>query len=137
MSSYASPHIEIAITGRGVVSSIGEGADAFVDALLERRSGIVDGMAPCSEFDPETAMAPKLARRSDRYTQLAFAAAVQAAEEAGLGNGGIDLERLDELDEVERVDIELGPGVVGRRLARARHLDRLELVADLLEHVVL
>ncbi len=94
MSDWSSTHFEIAITGRGVVSSIGEGADAFVDALLERRSGIVDGMAPCTEFDPETSMTPKLARRSDRYTQLAFCAAVQAAEEAGLGNGAIDLERL-------------------------------------------
>jgi 3-oxoacyl-[acyl-carrier-protein] synthase II len=93
MSSYASPHIEIAITGRGVVSSIGEGADAFVDALLERRSGVVDGVAPCADFDPESAMSPKVARRSDRYTQLAFAAAVQAAEEAGLP-GDVDLERL-------------------------------------------
>jgi 3-oxoacyl-[acyl-carrier-protein] synthase II len=93
MSSFASTHIEIAITGRGVISSIGEGADAFVDALLERRSGVVDGMAPCAEFDPETAMSAKVARRSDRYTQLAFAAAVQAAEEAGLP-GDVDLERL-------------------------------------------
>ncbi len=93
MSDWTSPHIEIAITGRGVVSSIGEGADAFFDALLERRSGIVDGLAPCSEFDPEAAMGPKVARRSDRYSQLAFAAAVQAAEEAGLP-GDIDLERL-------------------------------------------
>ncbi|MDQ3724119.1 MAG: beta-ketoacyl-[acyl-carrier-protein] synthase family protein [Actinomycetota bacterium] len=93
MSDWASPHIEIAITGRGVVSSLGEGADAFVDALLERRSGIVEGFARCSEFDPETAMPAKLARRSDRYTQLAFAAAVQAAEEAGLP-GDVDLERL-------------------------------------------
>jgi len=93
MSTYASPQIEIAITGRGVVSSIGEGADAFVDALLERRSGVVDGMAPCSEFDPESAMSAKVARRSDRYTQLACGAAMQAAEEAGLP-GDIDLERL-------------------------------------------
>ena len=93
MSWHPSPEVEIAITGRGVVSSIGEGADAFVDALLERRSGIVDGMAPCSEFDPESAMSAKLARRSDRYTQLAFAAAMQAAEEAGLP-GDVDLERL-------------------------------------------
>ncbi len=93
MSSYASPQIEIAITGRGVVSSIGEGADAFADALLERRSGIVDGLAPCSAFDPETAMSPKVARRSDRYTQLAFGAAIQAAREAGLP-GTVDLERL-------------------------------------------
>ncbi|HUR84539.1 MAG TPA: beta-ketoacyl-[acyl-carrier-protein] synthase family protein [Solirubrobacteraceae bacterium] len=93
MTWHTSPQVEIAITGRGVVSSIGEGADAFVDALLERRSGVVDGMAPCSEFDPETAMSAKVARRSDRYTQLAFAAAVQAAEEAGLP-GDVDLERL-------------------------------------------
>jgi 3-oxoacyl-[acyl-carrier-protein] synthase II len=93
MSSYASTHIEIAVTGRGVISSIGEGPDAFVDALLERRSGVVDGMAPCAEFDPESAMSAKIARRSDRYTQLAFAAAVQAAEEAGLP-GDVDLERL-------------------------------------------
>ena len=93
MSSYASSQIEIAITGRGVVSSIGEGADAFVDALLERRSGVVDGLAPCAEFDPEAAMGPKLARRSDRYTQLAFAAAAEAAQQAGLP-GDVDLERL-------------------------------------------
>jgi 3-oxoacyl-[acyl-carrier-protein] synthase II len=93
MSSYASPHIEIAITGRGVVSSIGEGADAFVDALLERRSGVVDGLAPCADFDPEAAMGAKVARRSDRYSQLGFAAAMQAAEEAGLP-GDVDLERL-------------------------------------------
>jgi 3-oxoacyl-[acyl-carrier-protein] synthase II len=93
MSSYASPQIQIAITGRGVVSSIGEGADAFVDALLERRSGVVDGLAPCADFDPEAAMSAKVARRSDRYTQLAFVAAVQAAEEAGLP-GDVDLERL-------------------------------------------
>ena len=63
MSTYASPQIQIAITGRGVVSSIGEGADAFVDALLERRSGIVDGLAPCAEFDPEAAMSRRIARR--------------------------------------------------------------------------
>ncbi len=93
MSTYASSQIQIAITGRGVVSSIGEGADAFVDALLERRSGVVDGLAPCSEFDPEAAMGPKLARRSDRYTQLAFAAAVEAAQQAGLP-GDVDVERL-------------------------------------------
>ncbi|HWC28148.1 MAG TPA: beta-ketoacyl-[acyl-carrier-protein] synthase family protein [Solirubrobacteraceae bacterium] len=93
MSEHASPQVEIAITGRGVVSSIGEGADAFVDALLERRSGVVDGLAPCSEFDPEAAMGAKVARRSDRYSQLGFAAAMQAAEEAGLP-GDVDLERL-------------------------------------------
>ena len=38
-------------------------------------------------------MSPKEARRSDRYTQLAVAAAMQAAEEAGLPDG-VDPERL-------------------------------------------
>ena len=92
MSDWTSPHIEIAITGRGVVSSIGEGADTFFDALLERRSGVVDGLAPCSEFDPEAAMGPKIARRSDRYSQLAFAAAAQVQqvveERVGAGADG-------------------------------------------------
>jgi 3-oxoacyl-[acyl-carrier-protein] synthase II len=83
----------VAITGRGVVSSVGEGADAFFEALLAKRSGIADGIGACVEFDPESAMSPKLARRSDRYTQLAVAAAAQAVEEAGLPDG-VDPERL-------------------------------------------
>ena len=33
-SSHPGEQIDIAITGRGVVSSIGEGADAFFDALI-------------------------------------------------------------------------------------------------------
>jgi 3-oxoacyl-[acyl-carrier-protein] synthase II len=75
---------DIVITGRGVVSSIGESPDAFFEALLAKRSGIADGIGACVDFDPEVAMSPKEARRSDRYTQLAVAAAMQAAEEAGL-----------------------------------------------------
>ncbi len=78
---------DVVITGRGVVSSIGEGPDAFFEALLNKRSGIADGVGACLDFDPEVAMSPKEARRSDRYTQLAVAAAVQAAEEAGLPDG--------------------------------------------------
>jgi 3-oxoacyl-[acyl-carrier-protein] synthase II len=78
---------DVVITGRGVVSSIGEGPDAFFEALLNKRSGIADGVGACLDFDPEVAMSAKEARRSDRYTQLAVAAAVQAAEEAGLPDG--------------------------------------------------
>src|SRR5919112_3094329 len=37
---------DVVITGRGAVTSIGEGADAFLDALYERRSGIADGLGP-------------------------------------------------------------------------------------------
>jgi 3-oxoacyl-[acyl-carrier-protein] synthase II len=84
---------DVVITGRGAVTSIGEGADAFMDALYARRSGIADGLGACADFDPEAAMTPKQARRADRYTQLGMAAAMQAADEAGLPDG-IEPERL-------------------------------------------
>ncbi len=84
---------EIVVTGRGVVTSIGEGAEPFFDALLAKKSGIADGIGACSDFDPESAMTPKDVRRSDRYTHLAVAAATQAAEEAGVPEG-VDIERL-------------------------------------------
>jgi 3-oxoacyl-[acyl-carrier-protein] synthase II len=92
-STHPGETVDIAIVGRGVVTSIAEGADAFFDALIERRSGIVDGGAPCTDFDPTSAMTPKAARRSDRYTQLAVCAAAQATAEAGLP-GTADPERL-------------------------------------------
>jgi 3-oxoacyl-[acyl-carrier-protein] synthase II len=78
---------DVVITGRGVVTSIGAGADPFLDALYERRSGIADGLGPCADFDPEVAMTPKEARRSDRFTQLGVAAAEQAVADAGLPDG--------------------------------------------------
>jgi 3-oxoacyl-[acyl-carrier-protein] synthase II len=85
--------VTVVVTGRGVVSSIGESPDAFFESLLAKRSGIADGIGACDDFDPETTMTPKLARRSDRYTQLAVAAADQAVAEAGVPDG-IDPERL-------------------------------------------
>jgi 3-oxoacyl-[acyl-carrier-protein] synthase II len=88
------PAPEIVVTGRGVVSSIGEGADAFFEALLGKRSGIADGVGACTEFDAESAMSAKEARRADRYTQLAVAAAAQAAEEAGVPGDGLEPDRL-------------------------------------------
>jgi 3-oxoacyl-[acyl-carrier-protein] synthase II len=78
---------DVVVTGRGVVTSVGEDADGFFDALLAKRSGIEDGMGACVSFDPEDAMSPKEARRADRYTQLAVAAAAQATAEAGLDGG--------------------------------------------------
>ena len=87
----------VVVTGRGVVARsdrlVDESPDAFFEALLAKRSGIADGIGACVDFDPEVAMSPKEARRSDRYTQLAVAAAMQAAEEAGLPDG-VDPERL-------------------------------------------
>ena len=93
----------IVITGRGVVSPVASGVDAFFDALLGMEGGISDeGIAPC-DFDPETVMTPKEARRTDRFAQLAIAAADQAADEAGL---------LGEVDP-RRVGVIVGTGVGG------------------------
>jgi 3-oxoacyl-[acyl-carrier-protein] synthase II len=97
------PAPEIVVTGRGIVSSIGESADAFFEALLAKRSGIADGVGACTEFDPESAMSAKDVRRSDRYSQLAVAAADQAAAEAGLPDG----------IEPERLGVVVGTGVGG------------------------
>jgi 3-oxoacyl-[acyl-carrier-protein] synthase II len=96
----------VAVTGRGVVTSLGEGADTFVGALLSRSSGLDDGVGPCAGFDPEAYVSPREARRMDRFAQLAVAAADQAWAEAaidgdprvgvivGTGVGGLDtLER--------------------------------------------
>jgi 3-oxoacyl-[acyl-carrier-protein] synthase II len=94
---------DVVITGRGVVSSIGEGPDVFFEGLLGKRSGIADGVGACIDFDPEVAMSPKEARRADRYTQLAVAAAAQAIDEAGLPDGV----------EPERLGVLVGTGVGG------------------------
>jgi 3-oxoacyl-[acyl-carrier-protein] synthase II len=94
----------IVVTGRGVVSPIATGVEAFFDALLGMEGGISDeGVAPCDAFDPETAMTPKEARRTDRFAQLAIAAADQAADEAGL---------IDGVDP-RRVGVIVGTGVGG------------------------
>ena len=91
------------VTGLGVVSSLGEGAGDFVDALMARRSGIVDGTGRAEAFDPETVMTPKEARRTDRFTHFALAAAEQAMAEAGLPDGV----------EPERLGVLMGTGVGG------------------------
>jgi 3-oxoacyl-[acyl-carrier-protein] synthase II len=94
----------IVVTGRGVVSPVATGVDPFFDALLGMRGGISeDGIAPCAEFDPETTITPKEARRTDRFAQLAIDAAHQAAAEADIP-GNVD---------PRRVGVIVGTGVGG------------------------
>jgi len=85
----------VAITGRGAVTPLGVGADELVERWIEGRSGIVDGEAPCADFDPGDFMTRKQARRADRFTQLALAASDLALAEAGWdGEPPIDPERI-------------------------------------------
>jgi len=94
--------VSVAVTGRGVVTSLGEGADSFFDALAAGRSGIADGISRALDFDPERYQDPRVARRTDRYAQFAVAAAEQAAAESSLADC-----------DPERVAVIIGTGVGG------------------------
>jgi 3-oxoacyl-[acyl-carrier-protein] synthase II len=94
--------VSVAVTGRGVVTSLGEGADAFFESLAAGASGIVDGISRATAFDAEAYMDPRVARRTDRYAQFAVAAAEQAATEASLADCDGD-----------RVAVVIGTGIGG------------------------
>lgn len=71
---------QVAITGLGVVSSVGIGKDAFWHGILQTERM---GDRLVSDFDPSQFMSIKDARRADRYNQLGVAAAQLAMDDAG------------------------------------------------------
>ena len=108
----------VAVTGMGVKTPAGLDLDTFWAAVHDARPvaatvpGFVDeGLSvtfACTvpdEFDPVAYVGPKDARRQDRVTQLGFAAAADAIEDAGelgsdpercaviaaTGNGGLGM----------------------------------------------
>ena len=84
------------VTGLGIVSPVGIGADAAWEALTSGRSGIADitlfdatpfevrVAGEVKDFDATRFMEPKEARRHDRNTHFAVAAAGEALRNAGL-----------------------------------------------------
>ncbi len=107
----------IVVTGIGVVSPFGDGVAPFWDALKAGKNGISNVTlfdaselncqvaAECKQFEPTMYMDPKEAKRSDRYTQFAVAAAKLAMQDSGLVVG----ENL----EAERFGVLIGSGVGG------------------------
>jgi 3-oxoacyl-[acyl-carrier-protein] synthase II len=65
----------VAITGLGAVTPLGVGAATLSDRWAAGESGIEDGLGRCRDFEPTDHMTRKEARRADRFTQLAVAAA--------------------------------------------------------------
>ncbi len=107
----------IVVTGLGVVSPFGDGVAPFWDALKAGKNGVSNVTlfdasdlncqvaAECKDFDPTKYMDAKEAKRSDRYTQFAVAAAKLAMQDSGLVVG----ENL----EAERFGVLIGSGVGG------------------------
>jgi 3-oxoacyl-[acyl-carrier-protein] synthase II len=111
------------VTGLGVVSPVGIGADAAWDALVQGRSGVADiTLFDASDFDIHVAgevkdfvatdyMDAKDARRHDRNTHLAVAASGEALRHAGLlnGEGRLDPAQADR----DRFGMVFGTGIGG------------------------
>lgn len=70
----------VAVTGLGMVASCGTGKEAFWAGLLATPA---DGERRITDFDPADWFGPKEARRTDRFAQLAVAAATLALDDAG------------------------------------------------------
>ncbi len=85
----------VVITGVGAVTPLGVGARELYDRWIARRSGIEDGLGACGDFDPADFMSTKEARRSDRFAQLAIAAAAQAVADAGWNAEEPPVDRAD------------------------------------------
>src|SRR3954469_12333761 len=73
----------VVITGVGAITPLGAGARTMFERWAAGESGIVDGEAPCADFDARESLGPKLARRTDRFAQLALAASDEALADAG------------------------------------------------------
>ncbi|MDQ8043745.1 MAG: beta-ketoacyl-ACP synthase II [Patulibacter sp.] len=93
---------EVVVTGLGAITPLGVGAEALHGGWLAGRTGFADGVAPCADFDPADFLSRKDARRADRFTQVALAAAAEAIAQADLG----ELER-------ERLGCIVGTGIGG------------------------
>ncbi len=106
----------VVITGMGAITPIGNDVKAFWDALLEGKSGIgkitrfdageydAQIAGEVKGFDPTAFIDKKEARRMDRFTQLAIAAAKMA-----LTDSGMDLEKED----LARIGSFVGSGIGG------------------------
>ncbi len=102
----ASGRRRVVVTGLGAVTPIGNDTASFWQGLMEGRSGIarisafdpsdleVQIGAEVKGFDPTRRLDPKLAKRSDRFTQFALYAADEAVKDARLDFAAEDADRV-------------------------------------------
>ena len=101
-------NIRVVITGLGAVTPCGIGMKSFWNAMLEGKSGVstienipLDGHLvtiaaeiKSKDFNPEDYIDPKEAKRMDRFTQFAVAAADEAIADSGIDDANIDPYRI-------------------------------------------
>ena len=98
----------VVITGMGAVTPCGIGMQKFWSAMVNGKSGIstieqipleghavtIAGEIKDRDFNPDDYMNPKDAKRMDRYTQFAIAAADEAIRDSGIDEADIDPYRI-------------------------------------------
>jgi 3-oxoacyl-[acyl-carrier-protein] synthase II len=114
----------VVVTGLGAVTPLGNDVATTWGAMQRGVSGAstiskfdassfpVRFACEVKGFDPLKAMDRKEAKRADQYTQYAVAAAVEAMTDAGLGNGGFD---------VDRTGVIVGSGIGGLKSFEEQH----------------
>jgi 3-oxoacyl-[acyl-carrier-protein] synthase II len=96
----------VVVTGMGVMSASGQTVDEFWESILAGKSAIstlsmIDPeqqsckvAGEMKDFNPEKYIDKKVARRMDRYTQLAMAAAKTAYQDSGLEPDSVEPHRF-------------------------------------------
>ena len=119
----------VVVTGMGAVTPIGCGLAAYWDALAAGKNGIdfitrfdatdfkAKLAAEVKDFDPKACLEAKLVRQTDRCQQYALAVALQAVEDAGIG---------DQVDP-ERFGVYFGTGIGGFETFVTEHEKYLKL----------
>ncbi|MEY8395801.1 beta-ketoacyl-ACP synthase II [Lachnospiraceae bacterium 45-P1] len=119
----------VVITGMGAITPIGNDVNSFWDSLRQKRTGFgpityfdttdykVKLAAEVKDFDAKQYMDPKAARRMERFSQFAVAAARQALEDSGL-----DMEREDPY----RVGVCVSSGIGSLQAMEREHVKLLE-----------
>ncbi|MBR5266799.1 MAG: beta-ketoacyl-ACP synthase II [Lachnospiraceae bacterium] len=119
----------VVVTGLGAITPIGNDVNTFWNGLKEKKIGFgpitafdtaeykVKLAAEVKNFDAKQYMDPKAARRMERFSQFAVAAAKEALEDAG-----IKMEQEDPF----RVGVSVGSGVGSLQVIEKEHTKLME-----------
>lgn len=113
-------HTRIVVTGMGAVTPFGAGVSSFWDGIRSGRSGIIEtpdeylrqwapATAPAVGFKPEEFLSPRVLQLTDRFSQLALVAAMEALKDAGWA----DADALQGSYASDRIGISVGNALGG------------------------